>query len=139
MIIPKTSIKLNKANLSLTNGASETLTATINPSNATNKTISWTSSNTKVATVNNGVVKAISTGTAIITAKSNNGKTTTCKITVSNTEDVIYDVVLFWGQSNMVGSNRAKNSNYDVYDSRIKKTGTCETDELNNFYKNNKP
>ena len=79
-----TSVSLNKASLSFTGtGSSQTLTATVSPSNATNKTLTWSSSNTSVATVSNGVVKAVGFGTATITAKSNNGKTASCKVTVN--------------------------------------------------------
>ena len=79
-----TGVKLNKTSLSFTGtGSSQTLTATVSPSNATNKTLTWSSSNTSVATVSNGVVKAVGFGTATITAKSNNGKTASCKVTVN--------------------------------------------------------
>ena len=76
------SIILGKTSLEIKVGDSSTLTTTISPSNATDKTITWTSSNTSVATVNNGVVTGKSVGTATITAKSNNGKTATCTVTV---------------------------------------------------------
>ena len=79
-----TSVRLDKDSLSFTGtGSSQTLTATVSPSNATNKTITWSSSNTSVATVSNGVVKAVGFGTATITAKSNNGKTASCSVTVN--------------------------------------------------------
>jgi len=79
-----TSVSLDKDSLSFTGtGSSQPLTATVSPSNATNKTITWSSSNTSVATVSNGVVKAVGLGTATITAKSNNGKTASCKVTVN--------------------------------------------------------
>ena len=79
-----TGVKLNKTSLSFTGtGSSQNLTATILPSNATNKTLTWSSSNTSVATVSNGVVKAVGFGIATITAKSNNGKTASCKVTVN--------------------------------------------------------
>ena len=78
------SVSLNKTSLSFTGtGSSQTLTATVSPSNATNKTLTWSSSNTSVATVSNGVVKAVGFGTATITARSNNGKTASCKVTVN--------------------------------------------------------
>ena len=68
---PVTSIKLSAATLTITEGSSKTLTATVAPASATNKTLSWTSSNKKIATVSaKGVVKAIAPGTATITAKS---------------------------------------------------------------------
>ena len=77
-------VRLNKTSLSFTGtGSSQTLTATVSPSNATNKTLTWSSSNTSVATVSNGVVKAVGFGTATITAKSNNGKTASCSVAVN--------------------------------------------------------
>ena len=79
-----TGVSLNKTSLSFTGtGSTQTLTATVSPSNATNKAVTWSSSNTSVATVSNGVVKAVGFGTATITAKSNNGKTASCKVTVN--------------------------------------------------------
>ena len=56
---------------------SYTLTATVSPSNATDKSITWTSSNTSVATVSSGKVTIKAAGTATITAKTVNGKTAT--------------------------------------------------------------
>ena len=82
--IAVTGVSLNKTSLSfIGTGSSQTLTATVSPSNATNKTLTWSSSNTSVATVSNGVVKAVGFGTATITAKSNNGKTASCSVTVN--------------------------------------------------------
>ena len=84
-----TDLTLNKNNLSLKEGASETLTATIAPSNATNKNVTWTSSNTSIATVSNGKVTGVKVGTATITAKTSNGKTAACTVTVSQKKMVI--------------------------------------------------
>ena len=84
--VPVTSITLNKSSLSLQAGQSETLTATVLPSNATNKTVTWTSSNTSIATVDaNGKVTAVAAGSATITCKANDGsgKQATCAVTVS--------------------------------------------------------
>ena len=78
-----TNIKLNKTTLELEKGKSEKLIATIEPSNATNKVITWTSSNSSVATVNNdGTVTIIAEGETTITAKTSNGKTASCTVTV---------------------------------------------------------
>lgn len=69
------SVKLNKDNLKLKKGETDKLIATIMPNNATNKNLIWSSSNTSVVTVNNnGEIKAISKGKAVITATSTNDK-----------------------------------------------------------------
>ncbi len=80
-------IKLNKSWVGLDKGKSVTLKATVSPSNANNKAVTWTSSNSRVATVSSsGKVIAKAAGTATITcsAKDGSGKRATCKITVYN-------------------------------------------------------
>ena len=82
--VPVEGVALNKQGLSLTEGGTETLTATITPANATNKNVTWSSSNTAVATVENGVVTAVSVGTATITVTTEDGgKATCCEVTVT--------------------------------------------------------
>lgn len=77
-------ISLNKSALSMDEDASATLTATISPSACTNKKVTWSSSDASVATVDaNGKVTGVAPGTATITAKSHNGLTATCKVTVN--------------------------------------------------------
>lgn len=79
-----TGVSLNQSSLSLTPGATSTLTATVSPSNATNKAVTWSSSNTAVATVNNGTVTAVSNGTATITATTaSGGYKASCTVTVT--------------------------------------------------------
>lgn len=82
-----TGITLNKSSLSLKTGQTATLTASVSPGNATNKNVTWTSSNTGVASVSNGTVKAVSAGSATITAKAadGSGKMATCSVTVTKT------------------------------------------------------
>ena len=76
---------MNQTSLELTEGEVATLTATISPSNATNKVLLWITGNAKVATVNEGKVKAVGVGSTIITAKSDDGGyISTCKVTVSS-------------------------------------------------------
>ena len=58
--IPVDSVSLDKSDIALTEGDVETLTATVYPSTATNKNVVWTSSNTSVATVSGGTVRAMS-------------------------------------------------------------------------------
>ena len=80
---PVTSITLDKSELSLYTGNSETLTATIEPDNATNKNVTWSSDNADVAIVNNGTVKAMGAGDATITVTTEDvGKTATCVVHV---------------------------------------------------------
>ena len=75
-------ISFEKSSTAIVKGDSKILTTIITPSKATNKNITWTTSDNSIATVLNGKVTAISTGTATITAKTSNGKTATCNITV---------------------------------------------------------
>ena len=77
-----TSVSLDKTALSLSVGSSAVLTASVTPENATNKTITWSSGNSSVATVKDGKVTAVAPGTAVITAASYNGKTAKCTVTV---------------------------------------------------------
>lgn len=81
-VVAVTGITLSQTSLSLEEGKSATLTATVQPSNATDKTVSWSSSNTSVATISNGVVTAVKEGTATITASAG-GKTAQCTVTVT--------------------------------------------------------
>lgn len=76
------SVTLNKTELTLEVGGEETLTATVTPDDATDKTVTWSSDNTAIATVENGKVTAIAAGTATITAKAGD-KTDTCSVTVN--------------------------------------------------------
>ena len=84
-------VKLNNSSLTLTLGnATATLTATVEPEDATNRTVTWSSNKTSVATVSNGVVTPVGSGTATITATATNGtsatsddKTATCTVTVN--------------------------------------------------------
>ncbi len=80
------SVTIDKTSLSIEEGKSYTLTATITPEDATNKSLKWKSDNEKVATVSNGKVTGISEGTAIITVTTDDGDyTATCNVTVTKT------------------------------------------------------
>ena len=84
-ILP-TSVKLNVTSKTIQKGKTFTLVSTITPTNVTSKNVTYSSSNKKVATVTStGTVKAINYGTAVITAKTCNKKTTTCKVIVPYT------------------------------------------------------
>lgn len=81
-VVAVTSVTVSSKTLNLEVGQTGTLTATVKPDNATDKTVTWTSSNDKVATVVDGTVAAVGEGTATITATAANGKKDTCKVTV---------------------------------------------------------
>lgn len=93
------SVSLNQQELSLLKGTNYTLIALVSPDNATDKSIVWESSNTKVATVDqNGNINAVSIGEAVIKATTKNGKTSQCTVTVINKkeepEKVEYEISL---------------------------------------------
>lgn len=77
------SVTLDKTELTLAVDGSAALKATVLPAEATDKTVTWTTSNANVATVDNGNVTAVGVGTATITATAG-GKTATCNVTVVN-------------------------------------------------------
>ena len=72
-VIPVSGVSLDQTSLLMTEGDVRELIATVTPSNATNKSVTWTSSNTTVATVSNGTVRALSPGTTTITATTVDG------------------------------------------------------------------
>ncbi len=88
------SISLDKKNANITVGDELVLVKTVTPSNATNKNVTWTSSNPNVATVDNGLVKALSVGTTIITVKTNNNKTALCTINVIENRVPVSEITL---------------------------------------------
>lgn len=77
-------VALDKKVATVNVGKKVTVKATVTPANADNKTLAWTSSNTKIATVSNGVVKGVKAGRVIITAKTTDGSniSATCTVTV---------------------------------------------------------
>ena len=80
-VIAVSGLTLNQTSASLTEGETVTLTATISPDDATDKTVTWATSDAAIATVENGVVKAVAPGVATITATAS-GKEATCVVTV---------------------------------------------------------
>ena len=79
--VPVTSVTLSSTELTLTVGKTATLTATVGPENATDKTVTWSVDGDAV-TVNNGTVTAVKAGTAIVKATSGSA-TASCKVTVN--------------------------------------------------------
>jgi len=82
--IDVTSVTFSNTSVTVNAGKTVTITATVHPSNATDKTVTWTTSNSSVATVSDGKVTAVAAGTATITAKTYNNKTAICTVTVTN-------------------------------------------------------
>ena len=80
-----TGLSLNKSTVALIVGTKETLIATIEPNNATDKTVNWSSSDPSMASVEDGEITALKPGTTTITATANDGGyTATCEVTVSD-------------------------------------------------------
>ena len=92
-VIPVESVSLDQTSLTLEEGDTYTLVATVLPENATDKTVSWASTNTNVAVVENGKVVAVHEGAANITATSGNASAT-CAITVNKKYIAVSDVAL---------------------------------------------
>lgn len=85
VITPATGVSLSSSSMTLKVGDTSTLTATVSPSNASNKGVSWSSSNSSIATVSAGTVTGIAPGTCTITVTtSDGGYTATCNVTVVN-------------------------------------------------------
>ena len=121
--VPVTSVTLNRSSLSLEEGQTASLYATVCPDNATNKNVNWTSSNNAVATVSGGVVRAVAKGTARITATAADGSGKSDSCSVSVTGDILVtsielspsDKTLYVGDSffpsvNVSPSNATKKS-----------------------------
>ena len=83
-VIGVTEVTLDRTELTLTEGETETLTATVRPDNADNRKVTWSSDKTEVATVDGaGKVTAVKAGEAVVTVTTEDGgKTATCKVTV---------------------------------------------------------
>ena len=81
------SISLNEASKTLKVGDTASLSVAFNPSNTTNKSVTWSTNNKEVATVLNGVVTCVGVGECTITAMSANGKVATCNIIVTDNEE----------------------------------------------------
>jgi uncharacterized protein (TIGR02145 family) len=95
--VPVTGVTLNKPSLDLTEGEDEILIATVNPAGATNKNVTWSSSAPAIATVDdNGLVRAVAPGDAVITVTSaaDNTKTATCTVKVEPAFIAVTSVVI---------------------------------------------
>lgn len=116
--VEATAITLNKTTLTLELGKTATLQAAIAPTNATNQTVTWSSSNTGIATIaENGEVMAVAIGHATIIATTSNGKIATCEVTVAKAGDpkTINDIACVYIPSGtfMMGSPESDKDAYD--------------------------
>ena len=98
-VVYVTEISLSQSSLSLTVGQSFTLSVSVSPNNATNKSVTWTSSNSSVATVNRGVVKAQKAGATTIYAVSSTGKKASCTVKVAEKQASQQDISLSPGDT----------------------------------------
>lgn len=95
-----TGVQLDRATMTLKAGDNDTLIATVSPEDATDNSVTWTTSDPAVATVENGVVTAVAVGTATITATTTDGnKTATCTVTVTENQ-----VSILYGDVNSSGT-----------------------------------
>ena len=101
MTVELTDFTLSKKSLSLTVGKSKTITATFDPTNATDTTLTWISSDTAVATVDAGKITAVGAGTATITAKHGDIEKTVA-VTVTEAPVSVESVTISGGQDSLL-------------------------------------
>lgn len=99
-----TGIQLNQTELSLKIGETGTLTATVIPENAADKTVTWSSSDASVATVADGVVTAVAAGSVTITAKASD-QTASCTVTVAEAAPAVAAYTVTMGEDKAVVVN----------------------------------
>lgn len=121
-------ITVNPTTITATLGDSEkkTINVTFDPTNATNKTVTWTTSNNKVATVVNGEVTIVGAGTCNITVTTNNGKTATCAITVEKNKEITYS----WEELEKIAEAISNTTSYNKDTDSISVTVEGETKTL---------
>lgn len=102
--IAVTSVELDQTTLSIKPGKTATLTATVKPDNATDKTVTWSTSDASVVTISNGVVTAIKFGSAIVSATAGN-LSASCSVDVENPPcpagAVDLGLSVFWATCNL--------------------------------------
>ena len=136
-----TGVTLDKNNISLVVGNTETLKETVLPGDAKNKAVTWTSSNSTIATVVNGTVTAVKEGTATITVTTTDGGyKATCTVTVTKKPDepdpnagvVIAGVTWATRNVNAPGTFAAKPEDAGMFYQWNRKIGWSSTDPMIN-------
>ena len=92
-VIEVSSIELSKSSIAMVEGGSEILTATVKPDDATDKTVTWSTSDASIAKVDNGKVTALKEGSAVITAQAGDKKAT-CSVTIEKKVIAVTEVTL---------------------------------------------
>ncbi|MCL2196890.1 MAG: CotH kinase family protein [Treponema sp.] len=113
-VVPITSISINKNSLSLSAGKSEKLTASVLPLDATYKTVMWSSSNNNVATADqNGNIRAVAAGTAVITAAAGS-ESITCTVTVTAPQPLNWTTGYYTSDSGAMTYENIGNNEYKI-------------------------
>ena len=122
-VVAVTGISLDITEKELLEGETQQLTATVEPSDATDKTVTWSTSNNKVATVAGGLITAVAEGQATITASAG-GKEATCAVTVLTTTPKIVDLGLSvkWADRNLGATRPTGYGNYYAWGETEPKT-----------------
>ena len=118
-------VTLSINDMTLVKGATHTLTATVSPAGI-DDSIAWSSSNAAVASVTQkGLITALKSGKAVITAKTANGKTATCKVVVNDRNAVIVDISQHNYSTKMDWAKIAKNVDLLILRCGVTRTGTA--------------
>lgn len=114
-VVHVTGVSLDKSTDTVAVGNTTTLTETVSPSNAADKSVSWSTSNSAVATVSGGVVTGVAAGTAVITVETTDGGyTDTCTVTVTGGGGQIWET-LYEGTVNVVAGSSYNSFTIDPY------------------------
>jgi uncharacterized protein YjdB len=92
VIVSVSGVSLDKASVNLIKGEEATLTCTVTPEDATSKDVTWSTSNSNIATVEEGEIKGVNVGTATITVTTKDGQhTASCQVTVTQDDHIGYN------------------------------------------------
>lgn len=113
-------VSLNRSEITLVEGGEAVLTAEVHSENLADKTVIWSSSDSEVASVDNGKVTAHKAGSCVITAAAANGMSAQCKVTVES-EAVEFDITLSPGDMNLMSRGLMQDKTVKIYAEYIRK------------------
>ena len=113
-------VYLSDSEITLVVGDEKTLTATVTPEDAPDKTVTWTSSDPEVVSVDSGKLTALKEGTAVITATAANGKSAQCKVTVE-AEAVEFEITLTPSDQSITTKGLMQDKTVHLYAQYIRK------------------